>query len=73
MNGYESDARRAEQELALIYLRRDDFYVEAHRKIFERMVSLSEQGKPIDPIAERLEGIRAEIKELGNVLRRDDA
>lgn len=30
-------------------------------------------GKPIDPIAERLEGIRAEIKELGNVLRRDDA
>src|SRR5215203_3542467 len=35
---------------AMERLRADDYYLEAHRRIFEKMVSLSEQGRPIDPI-----------------------
>jgi len=35
----------------------EDFYVEAHRRIFEAMLELSSHGKPIDPVT------------LGNVLK----
>lgn len=35
---------------AMEVLRPDDFYLEAHRRIYEKMISLSEQGRPIDPI-----------------------
>src|SRR6185369_14313105 len=35
---------------AMEILRPDDFYLDAHRKIYEKMIALSEQGRPIDPI-----------------------
>lgn len=35
---------------AMEYLHGDDFYLDAHRRVFEKMVMLSEMGKPIDPI-----------------------
>jgi replicative DNA helicase len=35
---------------AMEVLRPDDFYLDAHRKVYEKMISLSEQGRPIDPI-----------------------
>jgi replicative DNA helicase len=38
---------------AMEILRREDFYIESHRKIYERMVSLSEQGRAIDPVTLR--------------------
>jgi replicative DNA helicase len=42
------DNRLCNQAMEL--LRPEDFYLEAHRRIYEKMVSLSEQGRPIDPI-----------------------
>lgn len=35
---------------AMEALRPEDMYLDAHRKIYEKMISLSEQGRPIDPI-----------------------
>ena len=35
---------------AMEVLRPDDFYLDSHRKIYEKMIALSEQGRPIDPI-----------------------
>ncbi len=35
---------------AMERLRSDDFYLESHRRIYEKMVSLSEQGRAIDPV-----------------------
>src|ERR1041384_7119281 len=35
---------------AMELLRRDDFYLDSHRKLFDRMVSLSEQGRAIDTL-----------------------
>jgi replicative DNA helicase len=35
---------------AMEVLRPDDFYLDSHRKIYEKMISLSEMGRPIDPM-----------------------
>ena len=50
------DNRLCNQAMEL--LRREDFYLDAHRRIFERMVGLSEQSKPIDPVTLRDELLR---------------
>ena len=42
------DNRLCNQAMEL--LRPEDFYLEAHRKLYERMMVLSEQGRPIDPL-----------------------
>src|SRR5688572_9469047 len=52
------DNRLCNQAIEL--LRRDDFYLEAHRRLFERMVSLSEQARPIDPVT-----LREELQRFG--------
>jgi len=36
--------------LALEMVGKDDFFSEAHRIIFEKMITLSEKGRPIDPV-----------------------
>lgn len=35
---------------AMEFLRTDDFYLDAHRRVYEKMVVLSEMGRAIDPI-----------------------
>jgi replicative DNA helicase len=42
------DNRLCNQAMEL--LRTDDFYLDAHRRVFEKMVVLSEMGRAIDPI-----------------------
>ena len=42
------DNRLCNQAMEL--LRPEDFYLDAHRKLYERMMVLSEQGRPIDPL-----------------------
>lgn len=49
-------------------LDRDDFYVEAHRRIFEKMIALYEKGRPVDPITLREELEAAgELEQVGGV------
>lgn len=45
---------------AMETLRRDDFYLESHRKIYEKMIALSEQGRPIDPVT-----LAEELRRMG--------
>ena len=42
------DNRLCNQAMEL--LRTDDFYLDAHRRVYEKMVVLSEMGRAIDPI-----------------------
>lgn len=50
----------------LAHLDREDFYVEAHRRIFEKMVALYERGRPVDPITLREELAAAgELEQVG--------
>lgn len=53
---------------ALEVLSRDDFYLDAHRRIFEKMVALFEKDRPIDPITLREELDRSgELEQVGGV------
>jgi replicative DNA helicase len=53
---------------AMETLRRDDFYLEAHRRLFDKMISLSEQGRPIDNVTLGEELKRAgEYEQVGGV------
>lgn len=50
----------------LEHLRRDDFYVDAHRRILNRMIALFEKGIPVDPITLREELSRSgELEQVG--------
>ncbi len=53
---------------ALEFLSRDDFYLEAHQRIFEKMLALYEKDQPIDPITLREELERSgELEQIGGV------
>ncbi len=53
---------------ALEKLRRDDFYVDAHRRIFEKMVALFEKGRPVDPVTVSEElGASGDLERIGGV------
>jgi len=53
---------------ALEFLSRDDFYLDAHRRIFEKMIVLFEKDRPIDPITLREELERSgELEQIGGV------
>jgi replicative DNA helicase len=53
---------------ALEVLNRDDFYLDAHRRIFEKMTVLFEKDRPIDPITLREELERSgELEQIGGV------
>ncbi len=53
---------------ALEVLSRDDFYQEAHRRIFEKMIALFEKDRPIDPVTLREELERSgELEQIGGV------
>ncbi|MCS6805318.1 MAG: replicative DNA helicase [Acidobacteriota bacterium] len=53
---------------ALEILSRDDFYLDAHRRIFDKMVALFEKDRPIDPITLREELDRSgELEQVGGV------
>jgi replicative DNA helicase len=45
-------------------LRRDDFYLDAHRRIFDKIVQLYERGRPVDPVTLREELARSGELEL---------
>jgi replicative DNA helicase len=47
-------------------LRRDDFYLDSHRRIFDKIVGLYEKGRPIDPVTLREELARSgELEQVG--------
>lgn len=51
---------------AIELLKREDFFLDAHRKIFDKMVALNERGMPIDLVTLRDELIRAgEFEQIG--------
>src|SRR5215510_16045929 len=51
---------------AIEMMRRDDFFLDSHRRIFEKMVTLSERGSPIDLITLSDELRRsAEFEQIG--------
>jgi replicative DNA helicase len=51
---------------ALEILRREDFYLDAHRRVFDKMVYLYEKGRPIDPVTLREEMVRSgELEQVG--------
>jgi replicative DNA helicase len=53
---------------ALEHLSRDDFYLDSHRRIFDKMIALFEKDRPIDPITLREELERAgELDQIGGV------
>jgi replicative DNA helicase len=53
---------------ALEVLNRDDFYLDSHRRIFEKMIMLFEKDRPIDPITLREELERAgELEQIGGI------
>lgn len=53
---------------ALEVLSRDDFYLDAHRRIFDKMVALYEKDRPIDPVTLREELERSgELEQIGGV------
>ena len=56
------------QERAIETLTSDQFYLDAHGKIFSAIKNLSENGKPIDitTIANELE-TRKELKQIGGI------
>jgi replicative DNA helicase len=53
---------------AMEFLQREDFYLDAHRRIFDKMIYLYEKGRPIDPVTLREELDRAgELDQVGGV------
>jgi replicative DNA helicase len=54
------DNRLCNQAMEL--LRRDDFYLESHRKLFDRMIAISEQGRPIDTLT-----LSDELRKAGDI------
>jgi replicative DNA helicase len=53
---------------AIELLKQDDFYVESHRRIFEKLIILSETSEPIDPITLQTELARTgELDQVGGV------
>jgi len=53
----------------LAYLDREDFYVDAHRRIFEKMIALYEKGRPVDPITLREElAASGELEQVGGAV-----
>ncbi|MBL8152294.1 MAG: replicative DNA helicase [Blastocatellia bacterium] len=53
---------------AVEILRRDDFFLDSHRRIFEKMVGLSETGRAIDLITLQEELVRAsELEQVGGM------
>lgn len=52
----------------LEYLRKDDFYVDAHRRILDKMIGLFERGQPVDPLTLREELTRSgELEQIGGM------
>src|ERR1051326_6657953 len=43
-------------------LKRDDFFLESHRRIYDRMLYLMEQGRAIDPIM-----LQEELRRMGDL------
>src|ERR1051326_8218848 len=53
---------------AVELLKRDDFFFDSHRRIFEKMIVLSETARAIDPITLQEELSRAgELEQVGGV------
>src|SRR6266478_3986825 len=51
---------------AIELLRRDDFFLDSHRRIFEKMIALTERIMPIDLVTLREELSRAgEFEQIG--------
>ncbi|MBI4468670.1 MAG: replicative DNA helicase [Acidobacteria bacterium] len=52
----------------LEFLHREDFYVDAHRRILDKMIALFEKGQPVDPLTLREELSRSsELDQVGGV------
>ncbi|MCS6817874.1 MAG: replicative DNA helicase [Blastocatellia bacterium] len=53
----------------LAHLNREDFYVDAHRRIFEKMIALYEKGRPVDPITLKEElAASGELEQVGGAV-----